>query len=49
MNKHDLCGIEVSAACLLAGLEREGAPRTRRIHRGFCDGCSQRDVETLAI
>ncbi len=30
MNKHDLCGIEVSAACLLAELEREGAPRKRR-------------------
>lgn len=30
MNKHDVCGVEVSAACLLAGLEREGASRTRR-------------------
>src|SRR5574340_745295 len=30
MNKHDVCGIEVSAAHLLAGLEREGAPRTQR-------------------
>ena len=30
MNKHDVCGVEVSAAQLLAGLEREGAPRTRR-------------------
>ena len=30
MNKHDLCGIEVSAAHLLAGLEREGASGTRR-------------------
>ncbi|HVA00615.1 MAG TPA: IS110 family transposase [Terriglobia bacterium] len=30
MNKHDVCGIEVSAAQLLAGLEREGATRTRR-------------------
>lgn len=29
MNKHDVCGIEVSAASLLAGLEREGSPRTR--------------------
>ncbi|HUZ45247.1 MAG TPA: hypothetical protein VMW54_01290 [Terriglobia bacterium] len=28
MNKHDVCGVEVSAACLLAGLEREGAPRS---------------------
>jgi transposase len=30
MNKHDVCGIEVSAARLLAGWEREGASRTRR-------------------
>lgn len=30
MNKHDLCGIEVSAACLLAGLEGEGRSGTRR-------------------
>jgi transposase len=30
MNKHDDCGVEVSAERLLAGLEREGATRTRR-------------------
>jgi transposase len=30
MNKHDVGGVEVSATCLLAGLEREGGPRTRR-------------------
>ena len=30
MNKHDVCGVEVSAGLLLAGLEREGVPRTRR-------------------
>jgi transposase len=30
MNKHDDCGVEVSAEQLLAGLEREGAPRLRR-------------------
>lgn len=38
MNKHDLCGIEVSAACLLAGLEREGASRTRREFPNTPDG-----------
>jgi hypothetical protein len=30
MNKQDVCGIEVSAKRLLAGLEREGAARRRR-------------------
>jgi transposase len=30
MNKHDLCGIEVSATSLLVELEREGASRRRR-------------------
>jgi hypothetical protein len=30
MNKRDDCGVEVSAKRLLAGLEREGAPRARR-------------------
>jgi transposase len=30
MNKHDVCGIEVSAKRLLVGLERESTPRTRR-------------------
>jgi transposase len=30
MNQHDFCGVEVSAAWLLAELEREGASRTRR-------------------
>jgi transposase len=30
MNKHDVCGIEVSAERLLAGLEWEGASCTRR-------------------
>lgn len=30
MDKHDLCGVEVSAECLLAGLGREGAARVQR-------------------
>ena len=30
MNQRDDCGVEVSAERLLAGLQREGAPRLRR-------------------
>jgi transposase len=30
MDQHDVCGIEVSAKCLLAGLEREGAAGVQR-------------------
>ncbi len=40
MDKHDVCGVEVSAECLLAGLEREGTARVQREFPNTPEGCT---------